>query len=330
MEKVDILLATYNGEKYLKEQLDSILNQSYANFRLIISDDCSTDNTKLILEEYAKKDDRIELLFSESNKGIIKNFEFLLKKVQNKFFMFSDQDDIWKRNKIEESIKKIESTDSDLVFSDLEVVDEKLNVICKSYWKLKGFYNKIKKYNNFDSLYLNNYITGCTIIAKSEWIKKILPIPKESKFILHDYWLALIVSQTGKMEYIEEPLIKYRQHKNNKVGSKKYSDSIDSFDEMRNLFIKVKIEHFNVFIKNEDIFISKEIKDINKKSLKYFEKLKKTKYLNFNNWNLFFKLYKYEKFSYIIENFLILNLPIIAKPLVKLSRKIKKKNNSYN
>ena len=83
MDKIDILLATYNGEKYLKEQLDSILNQTYSNFRLIISDDCSNDNTKHILEEYKQKDNRIEVYYQNENLGYVKNFEFLLEKVYN-------------------------------------------------------------------------------------------------------------------------------------------------------------------------------------------------------------------------------------------------------
>ena len=238
--KIDILLATYNGEKYLEEQLDSILNQTYENFRLLISDDGSKDNTRKILEKYSKKDNRIILFFQEKNLGVIKNFEFLLRKVENKYYMFSDQDDIWKKNKIEKSIIKLEETNSDLVYSDLEVVDENLNIIYKSYWKLKGIYKKIKKYNNFKSLYLNNFVTGCTIIAKSEQIKDVLPLPNTSKYILHDYWIALIISQKGKITYIEEPLIKYRQHKNNKIGSKKRSDELKSVAEIRELFIQVK------------------------------------------------------------------------------------------
>ena len=93
-KSVDILLATYNGEKYLKEQIESILNQTYSDFRLLISDDCSSDNTKEILKEYKKKDSRIVLYFQQENLGVIKNFEFLLNKVESKFYMFSDQDDI--------------------------------------------------------------------------------------------------------------------------------------------------------------------------------------------------------------------------------------------
>ncbi len=318
---VDILLATYNGEKYLKPQLDSILNQTYTNFRLLISDDASSDNTREILEEYAKKDKRVILYFQEKNLGVIKNFEFLLKKVENKYYMFSDQDDIWKADKIEKSIKHIKETDSDLVYSDLEVVDENLNVIYSSYWKLKGIYNKIKKYNNFESLYLNNFVTGCTMISKKELIEKVLPLPTTSKYVLHDYWIALIISQTGKISYIDEPLIKYRQHKNNKIGSKKRSDEIKTLNEIRNLFINVKKEHFTVFIENENKFNSEKIKKLNKNALDYYKMLETKNNINFKKWGLFFKLYKYEEFGYKMQNFVILNLPIFARIAFKFLKR---------
>lgn len=320
MEKVDILLATFNGEDYLVEQLDSILSQTYSNFRLLISDDCSTDGTRKILEEYKKKDKRIQLFFQGKNLGVIKNFEYLLKKVESKYYMLSDQDDIWKENKIEKSIEKLEDSESDLVYSDLEVVDANLNVTYKSYWKLKGIYKKIKKYNNFEALYLNNFVTGCTIISKKKYIEDILPLPNESKFVLHDYWIALIISQKGKISYIEEPLIKYRQHKNNKIGSKKQSDTLKSLDEIRELFIRVKKEHFNVFIANEEKFESDEVRNLSKKALEYYEMLSRKKNFNFRGWILFFKLYKYEEFSYTLQNFVILNLPAIARILYKLKK----------
>lgn len=321
MEKVDILLATYNGEQYLREQLNSILSQSYSNFRLLISDDLSTDSTREILAEYVEKDKRIIIFNQEKNLGVVKNFEFLLKKVENKYYMFSDQDDIWKENKIEKSIQTLEETNSDLVYTDLEVVDENLNVTYESYWKLKGIYNKIKKYNNFESLYLNNFVTGCTILSKKEFIKEVLPLPNTSKFVLHDYWIPLILSQKHKITYIEEPLIKYRQHKNNKVGSKKKTDELKSFEEIRSLFINVKKEHFTVFIENEDKFIDEKIKKLNKEAIEYYEMLEKKKNINFRKWGLFIKLYKYEGFVYNLENFAILNLPIIAKFLIRFKNR---------
>ena len=320
MEKVDVLLATYNGEKYLKEQIDSILEQTYSDFRLLISDDGSTDDTRKILEEYKNKDSRIQVFFQESNLGVVKNFEFLLKKVESAYYMFSDQDDIWKAEKIEKSLNKIENDNCDLVYSDLEVVDEKLNVTYESYWKLKGIYNKIKKYNNFESLYLNNFVTGCTIISKKELIDTYLPLPNTSKYVLHDYWISLILSQNGKIDYIEEPLIKYRQHKNNKVGSKKKSNELRTIDEIRKLFIEVKKEHFKVFIQNEEKFLSEDVKKLNKKSLEYYEMLETKNNFNFKGWGLFFKLYKYEGFSYKMQNFAILNLPAIARILFKFKK----------
>lgn len=319
MEKVDILLATYNGEKYIREQIDSILNQTYKEFRLLISDDGSSDGTHQILEEYKNKDNRIEVFIQKENLGVVKNFEFLLEKVESKYYMFSDQDDIWKETKIEKSLNKIEEG-FDLVYSDLEVVDENLNVTYCSYWKLKGIYNKVKKYNNFEALYLNNFVTGCTIISKKELINSFLPLPNTSKFVLHDYWISLIISQNGKIAYIEEPLIKYRQHKNNKVGSKKKSEELKNIDEIRNLFIQVKKEHFKVFIENENKFKSENVKELNKKALEYYEMLEKKKNINFKDWGLFFKLYKYEGFSYKMQNFAILNLPILAKMLYKLKK----------
>lgn len=324
MKTVDILLATYNGEQYLVEQIESILNQTYKDFRLLISDDCSTDNTKQIIKDYEKKDKRIQVFFQEKNVGVVQNFEFLMKKVESDYFMFSDQDDIWKENKIEMTLNKIQLTNANLVYSDLEVVDSDLNITFESYWKLKGIYHKIKKYNNFKSLYLNNFVTGCTIIAKKDLIEKVLPLPKTSKYVLHDYWISLIASQEGNIEYVEESLIKYRQHKNNKVGSKKKSDTIEKFEEMRELFIDVKKQHFNVFIENENVFKDVKIKELNKKSLKYFESLENTKIINFKGWILFFKLYRYEEFSYMMQNFLILNIPCLAKILFKVKKKMSK------
>ena len=319
MEKVDILLATYNGEKYLREQIDSILNQTHTEFRLLISDDGSTDGTIEILKEYKEKDGRIDVFFQENNLGVVKNFEFLLEKVEAKYYMFSDQDDIWKETKIEKSLNKIEEG-FDLVYSDLEVVDENLNVTYSSYWKLKGIYNKIKKYNNFESLYLNNFITGCTMISKKELINSFMPLPNTSKFVLHDYWISLIISQNGKIAYIEEPLIKYRQHKNNKVGSKKKTDELKSIDEIRSLFIQVKKEHFSVFIENENKFKSEEIRKLNKKALEYYEMLETKKNINFKGWGLFIRLYKYEGLSYSLQNFAILNLPVLTKILYKFKK----------
>ena len=133
MEQIDILMATYNGEKYLKEQIESILQQTYTNFKLIISDDCSKDNTREILEQYAQKDSRIEIHFQQQNLGYVKNFEFLLTKVENDIYMLSVQDDVWLPTKVEKTYNKMKEADADLVFTDLEVVDENLQTLYPSF-----------------------------------------------------------------------------------------------------------------------------------------------------------------------------------------------------
>lgn len=317
-------MATYNGEKYLREQVDSILQQSYRNFRLLISDDCSTDRTREILSEYAKKDSRVVVFLQNKNIGVLKNFEYLMQKVETECFMFADQDDIWQKDKIQRSVDKMDETGSDLVYTNLEVVNENLQLINKSYWSLKGFEKKIKKYNNFETLYLNNFVTGCTMLVKSKWLSKILPLPQNSEYILHDYWTALIVAKFGKISYIEQPQVKYRQHGENSIGSKKRSDEIEVFEKMRKLFIDVKLDHFRVFMRNNQIFEDDKIVKLNIKSYEYFEYLKNVKKISFKGTRLFWSLYKYEEFSYSLQNYLILNMPILAKPLFYLKKGLKK------
>ena len=317
MEKINILMATYNGRRYVAKQVESILNQTYKDFRLIISDDGSTDSTIKILQEYEQKDSRVEIFSQQENQGIVSNFEFLIGKVRAELFMFADQDDIWEPDKIEKTLKKMEENNLDLVYTDLEVVDSRLNQVAPSYWALKGLDYRIKKYNNFESLYLNNFITGCTMLVKSKWINDFMPLPKNSKYILHDYWIALIISQSGKIGYLDEPTIKYRQHTGNKIGSKTKSEELKTLDEVRKLFIDVKLDHFKVFIQNEDKFKSNSYKELNKKALKYYEYLKDVKSFSLKGISLFMKLYKYETFNYKIKNMVILHFPALARPYFK-------------
>ena len=187
-EPIDVLLATYNGEKYLKEQIDSILKQTYQNIHLIISDDGSKDHTREILKEYEEKDSRVKVYYQNENLGCIKNFEFLLEQVKSPLYMLSDQDDIWKPEKIEKTYEKLMEEKADLVFGDLEVVDNALNPMYPSFNDFMKLSRKIKKFKNTAQLnYLYNCVTGCTILSKKKWIEKILPLPVQSKYVLHDH-----------------------------------------------------------------------------------------------------------------------------------------------
>lgn len=324
MEQIDILLTTYNGEKYLKEQIDSILNQTYTNFRLLISDDCSKDSTIKILKEYEQKDNRIKVFLQEKNLGYVKNFEFLLTKVENEIYALSDQDDVWNNDKVEKTYKKLKEEDADLVFTDLEIVNEKLETINSSFNDYMFLSRKIKKYyKDYRLQYLYNCITGCTLMSKKKYLEKIIPIPMDSKYVIHDTWIGLIVALNGKIAYLDEATIKYRQHGNNQVGSNHTSHKYTKLNQVRELFIDVKYQLFNTYINNSSIF-TKDLQKQNEKALKYFKMLKNKKYINFRGWNVFYKLYKTETFKYYIENFIILNLPILASIPFKLRRLILK------
>jgi len=322
-EKIDVLLATYNGEKYLKEQIESILNQTYKNIHLIISDDNSKDGTPEILKQY-EKDERITVYFQEQNLGYVRNFEFLLKQVQSDYYMLSDQDDIWLPEKIEKSMETLKRENADFVFGDLEVVDENLNTIYESFGDFMLLNRKIKKcINTYEVNYLYNCVTGCTVLSKKQFLKYILPIPNNSKYLIHDYWMALMVALNGKLVYMPEKYIKYRQHGNNQVGTDKISHKFGKLDQVRELFINVKLGVFGTYVENNDRF-PKEIQARNKESLEYYQMLTKKKNFNFRKWGVFHKLYKNETFSYYILNFIIMNLPFIGRGLFSIRHAILK------
>lgn len=311
-EKIDVLMATYNGEKYLKDQIDSILNQTYKNIHLIISDDCSTDKTREILKSY-EENERVSVFYQEKNLGYVKNFEFLLKHITSNLYMLSDQDDFWLPEKIEKSVEKLQSENLDLVFGDLEVVDENLNTIFPSFAKFMLLDRKIRKELNTNRLqYLYNCMTGCTILSKKKFLNDILPVPTTSKYVIHDYWLGLVVSLKGKVGYLETPYIKYRQHGNNQVGTNKISHKFKKLEQVRNLFIDVKLGVFETYVQNPNVF-PEDLQVLNKKALDYFKMLQSKKHFNFKGWAIFYKLYKTETLLYFVENFLILNMPFLAK-----------------
>ena len=316
-EQIDILMATYNGEKYLKEQIESILNQTYKNIRLVISDDCSKDGTREILKQY-EQDERIEVHYHEKNQGYIKNFEYLLKQVKNDIYMLSDQDDVWLPEKVEKSYETLIKNDADLAFGDLEVVDENLNTIYESFNKFMLLDRKIEKYiNSYKVNYLYNCVTGCTLISKSKWIKEIVPIPTDSKYLIHDHWMGLIVALNGELAYMPERYIKYRQHGNNQVGTEKVSHGFNKLEQVRELFISVKLGVLGTYVKHNEKF-PKEIQKINNEGYEYFKMIENKKNFNFRKWGVFHELYKTETFMYYIENFAIMNLPLLAKGLFKL------------
>ncbi len=224
--KIDILLAAYNGEKFLAQQIDSILAQTHQDWQLLIRDDQSADNTVKIIKEYTSKySDKIKLIEdNKGNLGLVRNFETLLKSSQAEYIMFCDQDDIWLPNKIELTLNTMKSAENQnpdtpiLVHTDLKIVDEELRPIADSFWKsckispqTDGLLNKIV---------YRNIVTGCTVMINKKLKENSIPFPPQVR--LHDWWLAVNAAKNGKLISIQEQTILYRQHSKNVVGGKKH------------------------------------------------------------------------------------------------------------
>ncbi len=223
LKNVQVLLATYNGEDYIEEQLISLFNQTYQEFELLIRDDGSTDCTLEIVEKYKLKySNRIKVII-DNKKGLgpSGNFSELMRYATADYIMFCDQDDIWIPHKIEITLEKMLELEKAygvaapiLVHSDLTIVDRDLNVINSSMSQAQKLY---ANENDFNQLLMQNTITGCTMMINKALREMTRVVPKEA--IMHDWWLGLVASSLGTIGYIDEALILYRQHGKNDVGA---------------------------------------------------------------------------------------------------------------
>lgn len=221
--RILILMSTYQGEKYLAAQLDSIIKQDIKNWILLIRDDGSNDETLNIINHYTQIDSRIQQLTdSLGNVKPAHSFSILMEhalKRAEPFIFFADQDDVWLPNKLTLSIATLEKesdTLPSLVFSDLCVVDKNLEVIHSSYLLYENL--NPKKILPLNTLLIHNYITGCTVGINRALLQFAYPVPQTA--VMHDWWCALCAALTGKIIYINETPILYRQHGQNDLGSK--------------------------------------------------------------------------------------------------------------
>lgn len=192
-------MATYNGEKYIKDQLDSILLQLRENDEIIISDDGSSDTTIEIVKSYA--DTRIKV-FHNSFKNLILNFEFALKQAKGDYVFLSDQDDIWLPNKVEVTLECL--IRHDIVVSNCKVVNQDLEIINESFFELNN-----SRQGLISNLIKNSYL-GCCLAFRKGILIKALPFPKAIP--MHDIWLGFVSELFYNVKFIEEPLMLYRRH----------------------------------------------------------------------------------------------------------------------
>lgn len=220
---ITVLLATYNGEKFLTEQLRSLLGQTFENFKILIRDDGSTDGTVSVINDFIKDyPQKIALLNDRIPTGSSAgNFFKLMAAADDDYIMLCDQDDFWLPEKIEKTYAKMQELEARfgdiplLVHSDLSVVDASLKTINPSFFEFQKISPERDKLNN---LLAQNNLTGCTAMFNRKLLNlaKIEPVD----CAMHDWWIALLAALFGKTGYIREPLILYRQHGGNKVGAK--------------------------------------------------------------------------------------------------------------
>ncbi len=218
-EIICILLASYNGEKFIGDQLDSLLQQTYADWKLFIRDDGSTDKTVCIIKKYVEKDKRINLLNDDKkNLGSCQNFAALMNAAggQYQYIMFCDQDDFWLPFKIEETLalmkqmeKQQEKKAAVLVYTNFEYVYNNLKTISSR----KNFHATRVSKLSFAHLLAQNPAYGCTMMLNKQLADMVDHIPLQAEN--HDYWVALVASALGKIFYLNKTTILYRQHDNN-------------------------------------------------------------------------------------------------------------------
>lgn len=221
---ITVLMATYQGARYIREQLDSILAQTVADIRILIVDDHSTDGTDWILKEYeAQYPERITCLhFDTSSGGAAANFGRLFRQVSEGYVMLSDQDDIWFPYKAERLLAQIIKMEADfspnvplLVHSDMQVADEKGQPINASFFEYQHI---VPERSRLNQLLVENNITGAATMVNAAMLPYLQDIPADCS--MHDWWMALVACCVGEIGWVEEPLYLYRQHGTNTLGAK--------------------------------------------------------------------------------------------------------------
>lgn len=243
---IQIVLATYNGGKFLAEQLGSLFKQTLQTFTVLIRDDGSSDNTAEIIAGFQQRfPDRIQLVKDmKNNVGATQNFGLLLELCAADYIFFCDQDDVWLEDKVERSLEKIKRLEEDdravpcMVFTDMKSIDENGVVIANSVWRQLML---APRYFTLNRLLIQNIPHGCTMVINKSMRNLASPVPPEA--ILHDHWIALLAAACGKWAAIPEPTVLLRNHDSN--VTRKQSGATDKFKRIiSNAFSTGEYDYF--------------------------------------------------------------------------------------
>ena len=225
--RISVAMCTYNGEAYLAEQLDSIVRQSHPAHEIVICDDVSTDGTWALLEEYSNQyPNLIRIVYNDGHLGPVKNFEKAVSMCTGNLIALSDQDDVWRRDKLEILAHRFkEKPNLGLIFSNAELIDAKGERLSDAdLWQVVGFNRRaraaVRNGDVLRTLLRKPFATGCTIMFRAALKAVCLPI---SEHLMHDYWISLAAAAYSRIEYVDERLVCYRQHSTNQVGAPRMS-----------------------------------------------------------------------------------------------------------
>lgn len=216
-------MTTYNGEKFLRRQLDSVINQSLDFSELIICDDKSTDSTLEILREYANNDNRIKIFINEDNIGFKNNFERAIKLCKSEYIALCDQDDVWMPDHLKILFENIEN--NNLICGNSQIIDSKGNEKNVLFHSLQNYDFK-GHHSNYKTLYFLGFyhgpFQGASMLMRKDFAQKILPISEGIRF--HDVWAVYVACLYNSFKFVNKTVTKYRLHENNASG--KYRKSL--------------------------------------------------------------------------------------------------------
>ncbi len=233
--EIDVLLATWNGSRFVEVQLDSLFCQTFQNFRLIVRDDCSSDSTLQIVEQFrSRHSDRVLVRKNSSRQGACRTFSLLAEESEAPYFAFCDQDDIWRADKLELELAAAKGIEAEhgvhtpvLVFSDLELVGPDHRLLAHSVWKMKHM-NPHRA--SLGTMLVQNLVNGCTMLGNRSLLLQGIPIPEEA--FMHDFWLGLVAAAFGVLGPLDETTVGYRQHEHNTMGVGSGLRIVDAFNRL--------------------------------------------------------------------------------------------------
>lgn len=230
LSEITIVMAAYNGETYMKEQISSILNGGFKDFVIHVYDDGSTDGTRDILRRLSLEyPDKVCFFANEKNKGVVRNFMDGAYAADSPYVMFSDQDDVWLSDKLSKTLKRMKELERErgavplAVFTDARVVDRELKEIHPSF---HGSSHLDAAKTDLPHLLMENKLIGCTMMINRAMAKKLSIVPEGLR--MHDWWIGLIASALGGVAYLPEATLLYRQHEKNVVGTKSFAGYVGS------------------------------------------------------------------------------------------------------